>query len=68
MQRASPSCAMPATFVACAFVSFTLVATTPMVVFLPLMEKLDAICKKPSSVEVKLPSSALVPAMMLPFS
>ncbi len=44
---------MPATFAACAFVSFTFVAIMPMVVLLPdAKEREDAICSTPSSVLV----------------
>ena len=68
MHRARPSCAMPATFAAWAFVSFTLVAMMPMVVFLPPKEREDAALMTPSSVLAKVPSGFLVPAMILPFS
>ena len=57
--RANPSCAICATFGACAFVSRALVATTPMVVFSPAVARsvARAVAQQPPDIGSVVPSS-----------
>ena len=61
--RASPSCALVARRLACAFVSFASVATTPIVVFVPGSTMRAA---SPSSNARRESRSALPPAVRAP--
>jgi len=68
IERAKPSCAICATFVASVFVSVTFVATTPIDVFCPARERPGAAPARSASIAPRspLPSGVRTPASRRP--